>query len=471
MEIEVQTDIFSDNGAVPINTPDNLLLANSTLETESKSELMQGKIRLNTGSEELVVHMLDGVALRSDKSSESVNISGAGKLSREPRGVDEKIPKFGNADYCFENVKKRKQWLEDKTGIPLTHLGGVPVSTESWKGNVENLVGIAQIPIGVVGPLKIKGKHALGSYYVPFATTEGAIVTAYNLGAQVAYDVGGVNVKAWDNGVHISPVFFVENMDDSNLLQTWIELNFFKIKQEAEKTTRFGTLQTIKYHYFDRRLVTQFIFNTADAQGMNMVNIACEQACKYISECTGYQYFVRSNYSSDKKISSHAILSTIGKSVFAEMVIPKLFLRRLRTTPIDIEKVWRTGYLACTKANMIGINAQAANAIAAIFLACGQDIAELSTSCITHDGCEILGNGDLYFSISISSLSIGTVGGGTRLGTQKECLEMMDCYGQGQVLKLAEIIGACVLCGEISTLASIANNTFVRGHQRLGRPH
>ncbi|NBX03495.1 MAG: hypothetical protein EBR02_05460 [Alphaproteobacteria bacterium] len=189
-------------------------------------------------------------------------------------------------------------------------------------------------------------------------------------------------------------------------------------------------------------LLTKFLFNTADAQGMNMINVATLAACEFIESQTGYKFTERSNYSAVKKISDHINMETFGKSAFAEARIPPSQLKKLRVTPRQMESLWRKGYLASMRSNMRGINCQVANCLAGIFLACGQDMADLTSSHVATSNCEVLENGDLYISLHIPSLLVGTVGGGTGTGTQKECLEIMDCYGSGRVMKFAEIIVA-----------------------------
>ena len=399
------------------------------------------------------------------------NDLGSMKPLKDPVSIvsNDKIPRFGEHDYAEENVKARLDWLADKIKTPLNHIGHHSVDTESWKGNIENLIGVAQVPIGITGPLKIDGEHAKGDFFVPMATTEGAILTVYNTGMKLLRDSEGVKAYAEDKGLHVTPVFHTKSIKDALYLKTWVADNFVAIKGVAEDTTRYGKLIRIEPLIFDGRLQLQFFYTTGDAQGMNMINVATEAACKYIYACTNFDYYVRSNYSGVKKYSAHNVISNFGKSVTAEVVVSRKTLKKLRVTPEDIVKVNQAAYSGMLKSGIAGVNCQVANCVTAMFLACGQDMADISTSHGGYAHSELTDSGDLYASVYLPSLLIGTVGGGTNKGTQRECLEIMDCAGTGKVLKLAEIMAAACLAGEIVTCASIATNTFVQGHAALGR--
>jgi len=379
-----------------------------------------------------------------------------------------RIPKFGEKDYDPENVEKRRKWLASQTNTQLSHISGDPVPTQKWKGNIENMIGTIQVPVGITGPIKINGDHAIGDFYVPLATTEGAIVTTYSIGMRLITQSGGVNVAVEDHLSHISPMFRVNGLRDGQLFQKWIEDHFVEIKAVSESTTQHGKLITLKTFYWDKRIVIQFNYYTADAQGMNMINVATEKACEYIAAETGRTFNVRSNYSGVKKMSVHNMLPTFGKSVHAEATIPAKVLQKLMVTAKDVAISWHEGVSVAHKSQTVGINCQAANGIAAILLACGQDIADISSSHVAYSNFMAVGD-DLYIEVYIPSLVIGTVGGGTGFGTQRECLEMMGCYGPGKVLKFAEIIGALVLAGELATVCAVVNGTFVKAHATLGR--
>ena len=462
MDSEAKLDVSQSD------TTDCSTLIEPISQTLLGPDLIRGKVVLNTGSEELVVHMLDRTKFNSVEISELKKTSDVKKLQVTPSIIDEKVPKFGSADYCSENVNNRKQWLEKKTDTDLLHVGGVPVPTEVWKGNIENLIGTIQIPLGICGPLLVKGEHADGTFYVPMATTEGAIITTYSTGMRLVTQSGGVNVSVQDNFSHVSPMFRVKNLAEAKEFQVWLNKQFSVIKEVAESTTSHGELRDIKSYYWDRRVVVQFNYYTADAQGMNMVNVATEKACDYIFKETGKSFNVRSNFSAVKKMSIHNVFPTFGKSVRAEALVTKKELSKLKVRAKDVASTWHDGLSVTMKSGTIGINCQAANCIASVFLACGQDIADISSSHVAYSNF-LETEEDLYVEVYIPSLSIGTVGGGTGKGSQNECLRILDCYGNGKVLKFAEIIGAAVLAGELATVCAITNGTFVQAHAALGR--
>jgi hydroxymethylglutaryl-CoA reductase (NADPH) len=383
--------------------------------------------------------------------------------------VSDKIPRYGKHDFLSKNVESRLKWLENKTQKKYPHINGKLVNTEKWQGNIENLIGTVQVPIGLIGPINVEGDYAKGKFYIPLATTEGAITTTYHIGMRLLNDSGGVKTTVKDNGAHISPMFNVKSLLDFSFLKEWMMENFEYIKKEAESTTTHGTLVSIAYKYFDSKLVATFHYTTGDAQGLNMINVATDKACHYILEKTGYSFSSRSNYSGVKKMSDHNAIPNFGKEVYAEAFIPNSVLKKLKTSANLIEKTWNDGFSINNKSNIKGINCQTANAIAAVFLACGQDIADLSSSHVGYTSYKCTNKDELHIQVYIPSLTIGTVGGGTGQGSQKECLEIMDCYGTDKVKKFAELIGATVLAGELTTICAITTGTFVSAHAKLGR--
>lgn len=323
--------------------------------------------------------------------------------------------------------------------------------------------------MGVAGPLQIIGDHINDSVYVPMATTEGAIVTTYHTGMRMVNNSGGVKVFTKNNHSHITPMFEMKNMDEARSFQAWIKDNHKAIKEVAERTTRHGKLLDLETHYWDQHVLVEFVYSTGDAQGMNMVNVATEAACEYIRKATGVNVFVRSNYSGVKKMSNHNLSRTFGREVFAEAVIPKKELKKLRVTAPDVARIWHSSFSICSKSNTMGINCQAANGIAAIFLACGQDMADISSSHLAYTNLTVANDDDLRVEVYVPNLVIGTIGGGIGLGSQSEALKILGCYGSGNVERFAEIIGSVVLAGELATACAIVNGTFVKAHAALGR--
>jgi hydroxymethylglutaryl-CoA reductase (NADPH) len=282
---------------------------------------------------------------------------------------------------------------------------------------------------------------------------------------------GGVNTCIVRDELHISPIFIIHGMQEIEVFIKWVQNNLEKIKEVAEKTTKHGKLINVESKITGEGVILKFSYSTGNAMGMNMINKATDEACKFISQFTKAKYYIRSNFSSDKKISAHNFIKGYGKEVFAEATISKrLFIeRKIRTTPEDIYNYRTVVMSSSIYAGMFGMNAQFANFLAAIFIACGQDVAQVVNSSIGVSSCKILPSGDLYISVYLPNLLVGTVGGGTALPTQRECLEILGCYGQGAVLKFTEIVAAGVLAGELAISIAITNGSFVEAHEKLGR--
>ena len=388
--------------------------------------------------------------------------------------TDKKItkifPRFKRElDYSKKALSMRCDWLEKKINTKIKYLRNFSENPESAKGNIENMIGMVRVPVGINGPLLVKGDYAKGSFFVPMATTEGALITDYNTGMMILTKSGGANIKILKDIIHISPVFFVETLDQCQKFMIFLKKHFKKIKDVAESTTRYGKLLNIEPHLVGRRIVLKFTYNTCDAQGLNMINKATDAACKYISGITQKRYYLRSKFSSVKIVSMNNIHNGYGKAIFAECVISKDILKFLGTTPEDIYNYAVSGMLVSLYSGIIGLTAHIANAIAAIYIACGQDVADVSTSHIGITMCEVTEEKNLYVSLYIPNLLVGTVGGGTGLPTQRECLEIMKCYGNHKSSKFAEIVAASCLAGEISVLIALVTGVYVKAHEILGR--
>jgi hydroxymethylglutaryl-CoA reductase (NADPH) len=380
------------------------------------------------------------------------------------------FPRFKrDLDYSHKALNMRCDWLEKKVNTKIKYLRRFSENPENAKGNIENMIGMAQVPVGINGPLLVKGSFAKGNFFVPMATTEGALITDYNTGMTIITKSSGASVKILKDVIHISPVFFVETLDQSQKFIILIKKHYKKIKDAAESTTMHGKLIGIEPYLVGRRVILKFIYNTCDAQGLNMINKATNVACRYISDISNRRYYLRSKFSSVKIVSMNNIHNGYGKAIFTECIISRDILKFFGTTPEEIYNYAVSGMLVSIYSGIIGLTAHIANAIAAIYIACGQDAADVSTSHIGITVCEVTEQKDLYVSLYIPNLLVGTVGGGTGLSTQKECLEIMECYGKGKSGKFAEIIAASCLAGEISVLIALVTGAYVDAHERLGR--
>lgn len=380
----------------------------------------------------------------------------------------ERVPHNAKLNYTKDFVTKRREWIGKKTGVEFSHISYFSTESEEFRGNVENFVGVAQVPMGVVGPLLIKGDFAKGIFYVPFATTEGALVETYQRGAIAVTKSGGVKVFVNKDANHLDPIFLFKSGSEARDFVSWINNNFSRLKEKAENTTGFGKLVSITPYLVGRRVITDFTYYTSDAMGANMINIATEKVCEFIAtEVKIERYLLRSNFSSEKKTSAVNLLIGCGKEVLSEAVLPEKIIKRfLFSTVEDICQSWHSWALSSFSSGMLGINAHYANGLAALFIACGQDVGHISNASVGITSYEITESGDLYISLKLPNIIVGTVGGGTALGTQRECLEMIGCYGKGNVKKLAEIIGATLLAGELGICAGITSEHFLEPHKR-----
>ncbi len=339
-------------------------------------------------------------------------------------------------------------------------------------GNVEQFIGVAQVPIGVAGPLLVNGEHAQGEFYVPLATAEGTLVASYNRGMRLLYEAGGVTTTIVDDRMQRAPAFLFPSAREARAFGVWLGEHFEEIKRVAESTTSIGVLQEIEQYSASRILFTRFDYSTGDAAGQNLTGKATHAACRWIAEqCPSIEhYFLESNFATDKKSSQVNMLHTRGKRVVAEATIPdELFQRIMRS---NTELMFRAREVSNLGGFMSGVNnngAHSANGITAMFIATGQDAANVAESSAALVYAERRENGDYYYSITIPSLIVATYGGGTGLATQRECLELLGCYGTGKVSKFAEIVAATVLCGELSLGSAIVAEEWVEAHDLYGR--
>jgi hydroxymethylglutaryl-CoA reductase (NADPH) len=268
-----------------------------------------------------------------------------------------------------------------------------------------------------------------------------------------------------------APVFRVKDIAHSIEVAAWVDAHLEELKALASTTTRHGKLLSAKASASGRSLYIRFAFDTGDAMGMNMVTIASDLLARRIEEGTGAKLIsVSGNYCVDKKPSAIDFILGRGKLVLADATIPRGIVEsKLKVTPEELTEIaYRKNLLGSSMALSYGYNAHAANILAAIFIATGQDPAQVVEGSMVTTTCELV-EGDLYISVRIPALEIGTVGGGTKLPSQSEALSVMGCLGLGKAKKMAEIVASVVLAGELSTLAAQAKGHLASSHKALGR--
>jgi len=385
-------------------------------------------------------------------------------------GTGDLLPRLKNQGYDAERVARRRAWVERRTGASLRHIGSCSFDSEQMRGNVENPIGVAQVPLGVAGPILLRGEHARGVFYVPMATSEGALIRSYERGMVTLTRAGGVEAAVLEDENQITPTFFFEDVTSAREFSEWVEQHLGEMQAAAAATTRHGKLKNLKCYQVGRQVLVNFGFSTGDAQGMNMIVKAVDAVCRWIQ--TNYparDFQIFSGMCSEKRASGFVLSRGKGKRVTAGALLPRELLQLyLRATPEQLLRVWHSTVVGHLQAGSIGYNGHFANGLTAIFIATGQDVANVVNSAcgITYFEPHPAG---LFASVTLPALSLATVGGGTGLPTQREALEMMGCYGTGKAGKLAEIVAAAVLGGEISMGAAIATGEFVEAHERYGR--
>jgi hydroxymethylglutaryl-CoA reductase (NADPH) len=387
-------------------------------------------------------------------------------MSRTP------VPRDRANDYTRDAATLRRDFLTERTGVALEHLGTYSQDPAALPGNIEHFTGVAQVPLGIAGPLLVDGEHAQGEFYVPMATAEGTLVASYNRGMKLLHEAGGVKTTIVEDHMQRAPSFIFPSAREARAFGEWLVERFDDIAAAAEATTRSGKLREIEQYSASRILYTRFNYTTGDAAGQNLTGKATQAACDWIvKEYPGIeQYFLESNFATDKKTSQVNMLHTRGKRVIAEATIPDALLRSVMNSSSEL--MFRARQVSNLGGFMSGVNnngAHSANGITAMFIATGQDVANVAESSAAFVFAELRDNGDYYYSITIPSLIVATYGGGTGLATQRECLELLGCYGEGKVRKLAEIVAATVLCGELSLGSAIVAEEWVKAHDAYGR--
>lgn len=387
------------------------------------------------------------------------------------QGAVDLVPRYKAQGYDPEDVRRRREWLEQKLNVRLPMVGAGAIPTLEMRGNVENPIGAVQMPLGVAGPLLINGMHADGTFYVPLATTEGALVRSYERGMALLTRAGGVTTRVFADGNVVAPSFLFESVADAHRFVAELPDAVDALRAEAQATTRHGRLERVEPHAVGRTVIVSFYFHTADAQGMNMIVKATERACRWLVDhgrAPRFQIF--SGFSSEKRASGFLLSGLKGKKVVAGARIPAdMLFAYMRITPKGIAEVWHHTVIGHLQANAIGFNAHYANGLTALFIACGQDVANVANAAVGITDYEVTDDGDLYASVTLPSLTVATVGGGTGLGTSRECLDLLGCRGAQRAAKLAEIVAATLLAGEISMAAAIGTGEFVSAHEEYGR--
>ncbi|MBI3790038.1 MAG: 3-hydroxy-3-methylglutaryl-CoA reductase [Gemmatimonadetes bacterium] len=338
--------------------------------------------------------------------------------------------------------------------------------------NIENYVGALTVPVGVAGPVRVNGSHAAGDYVVPLATTEAALVASINRGASVITASGGCAAVTTNELVSRAPGFAFATLRDAGAFVLWVLDAIPHLRHVTESTTRHGRLADVRVSLEGNHVYLVFDFHTGDASGQNMVTIATQAICAYIADASPVPPlygFLEANHSGDKKASAQSFTSGRGRSVTAEVHVPRaLVLERLHTTPEMLARYFTISAIGGVLSGTIGVQGHYANALAALYLATGQDVACVAESAVGVTRLEATADG-LYAAVTLPNLLVGTVGGGTGLPAQRACLATMGLAGEGHASALAEVCAAVALAGELSITAALCAGEFATAHARFAR--
>lgn len=386
-----------------------------------------------------------------------------------------KVPARGL--YTEEARQERLYFVREETGAALAEVEQTRLDPRRLVSNIEAFIGSVEIPVGIAGPLHIKGNHAGGLYYAPMATSEGALVASATRGATALSRSGGVTARVLGQRMMRVPVFSFESMANALFFAEWVQDHYRELALEVRKYSNYANLVEVQAQVFGRAVHVHFIYETGDAAGQNMTTTCTWQACQWILRriqrfegLTVENFLVEANLSNDKKVTWQTFLKGRGVRVMAEAVLTAEACEKVLKIPApQLVNAYRNFVSGSIAAGMVGLNINVANVIAALFAATGQDIACVHESSLGHLHLELTDEGDVYCTLQLPSLVIGTVGGGTNLPQQRECLELIGCAGPGNAHKLAEIIAGFCLALDISTLSAIAADQFARAHEKLGR--
>ncbi len=413
-------------------------------------------------------------ALRRIKSAHEIQ-SLLEKLKHHPFNNTERSSFSSKEMFSANGQNMRLQFLEKETGIQPSILSGERKFEDlsQLEGNIENYIGMTQVPTGVIGPLRVIGSAAEGDYFVPLATSEGALVASYHRGAKATLLAGGISSVCLTEGVQRSPLFRFSDLADLGSFIIWALSNEQTMREIVSRTSRHAQLDDISTNIEGNQLIITFTYYTGDASGQNMVTICTDAVCQWLvanAPTKPITWYIEGNFSGDKKATAMSFMNVRGKKVTAEIELPKEIVESvLKTTPEKMAEYWLASTVGIIQTGSIGAQGHYANGIAALFIATGQDAACVSEASVGVTRMETTHNGNLYAAVTLPNLIVGTVGGGTSLPTQKECLQLMGCYGAGNARKFAEICAALVLAGELSIAAALSIGHFTSAHSILGR--
>ena len=403
-----------------------------------------------------------------------------GELGSEPTSSKlplERPPKIPSRGLYTEAARmERLNFVRQQSGAALESQNHFELQAERLTGNIENLIGSVSVPVGVAGPLTFHGEHVEGPIYAPLATTEGALVASATRGATAITRSGGVTTRVIRQRMMRVPLFILTDMRGASLFCRWIADHQAEIRQQVGKVSRYAKLVSLDTRMLGNMVHVAFVYETGDAAGQNMTTTCTWQACQWMmAQMSHYEeirfdnFIIEANMSGDKKVNFQSFIDGRGTRVLAEAFLSEEMLQAVLKVDSKQLLTAHHGFVAgSVQIGMVGYNINVANIVAAMFTACGQDIACVHESSLAQLHLDKV-QGGVYASMLMPSLIVGTVGGGTHVQDQRDLLDMMGCAGAGNSRRLAEIIAGYSLCLDLSTLSAIASGQFATAHEKMGR--
>jgi hydroxymethylglutaryl-CoA reductase (NADPH) len=350
---------------------------------------------------------------------------------------------------------------------------GEEIDPARLAGSIEGFVGFARVPLGVAGPIRIQGRAAIGEFYVPLATSEGTLVASFQHAFNAINRSGGARALCSCEQVARAPCFEFSSLVEANQFAGWLRSQLEQLQAAVKATSRYCRLQQLRTSIVGNTVYGVFDFSTGDAAGQNMVTLATQAMCCYIQAHTPIaprSWLLESMLSGDKRATALPFGSARGRNVSAEVLLPAKQVKSYwRTDGRSMARAWQQAVNGSAQAGAVGLQGNVANALAALFIACGQDVACVVEASTALTRVECTAEGDVYVSVTLPNLIVGTVGGGTYLPTATECLALLGCTGAGKASKLAEICAVVALAGEVAIVGAMAGGTFAQAHAEGGR--
>ncbi len=358
-----------------------------------------------------------------------------------------------------KDTESRLRWVERLTGRDLK---GMPLPRlDEIQGLIENHVGFLPLPLSIASPLVIHGDYARGDFIVPLCTLEATLTQSMNRGLLAMAAAGGCRTIHLKQELSRSPAFCLPTITEIGSFLDWINNHADSILVAAESTTRHGRLLRVDPSPIQQWVVLEFVYDTGNAAGQNLVSMATEAACRYIQEETGFHYYLESSFSSDRKPSRRNLTNGRGHSVTVEFSLSGQILDSLGVRQEAILDFQQLAMTTSQAIGMLGNNLRLANALTALYLATGQDASCVAENAVAYSQALPDGGDGLLFRMTLPSLTVGTVGGGTQLPAQRRNLELMGCgSGTHNSRKLAEIIAASAAALELSSLVAVVSGKF-----------